>query len=279
MNDELICYQTLGILKLCARAFQVQAPAREHIVEKNKMALNQYLEEAVPQINSLDKWTSSSDAIVDSDRNASGGGFDCNICLECVQEPVVTLCGHLYCWPCIYKWLHFHSISSENKEQLKPQCPVCKSEVSQSSLVPLYGRGQATIPSEGKAHQVGIAIPRRPPGPRSYNATAVSQSSSQTYNPHHPYHPQQFNSLPSSYTSPMLSTSGSLDTTSGIFGEMIYARVLGNQMTNIHTYPNSYNLSGNSNLRIRRHLMQADKSLSRICFFLLCCVVMCLLLF
>lgn len=31
--------------------------------------------------------------------------FDCNICLESVEEPVVTRCGHLYCWSCLYKWL------------------------------------------------------------------------------------------------------------------------------------------------------------------------------
>jgi E3 ubiquitin-protein ligase RNF5 len=30
--------------------------------------------------------------------------FECNICLELASEPVVTLCGHLYCWPCLYRW-------------------------------------------------------------------------------------------------------------------------------------------------------------------------------
>mmetsp|Transcript_11894 Transcript_11894/g.46063 ORF Transcript_11894/g.46063 Transcript_11894/m.46063 type:complete len:139 (-) Transcript_11894:2778-3194(-) len=30
--------------------------------------------------------------------------FECNICLELAQEPIVTQCGHLYCWSCIYKF-------------------------------------------------------------------------------------------------------------------------------------------------------------------------------
>lgn len=29
--------------------------------------------------------------------------FECNICLELARDPVVTLCGHLYCWPCLYR--------------------------------------------------------------------------------------------------------------------------------------------------------------------------------
>ncbi|CAL0303900.1 unnamed protein product [Lupinus luteus] len=246
------------------------------------MAMDQDFEEAVPEIGSFQdkpyfrKRKSSSDAIADSDRNASGG-FDCNICLDCVEDPVVTLCGHLYCWPCIYKWLNFRNISSE--EQQKPQCPVCKSEVSQSSLVPLYCRSQTTRVSERKDHRVGTVIPRRPLAPRSYNSTYASHPTSRSYYRHNPYQPQQFNSIPSSYNSPMLNPSGLQVMPFGLFGGMIYARVFGNQVTDIYAYPNSYNNSGNSNPRIRRHLMEVDKSLSRICFFLLCCLVMCLLLF
>lgn len=35
--------------------------------------------------------------------NGEGGSFECNICLELAQDPVVTLCGHLFCWPCLYR--------------------------------------------------------------------------------------------------------------------------------------------------------------------------------
>ncbi|KAL2331709.1 hypothetical protein Fmac_019290 [Flemingia macrophylla] len=259
------------------------------------MDLDQYFEEAVPQLDSfedkssLETWKRASDDTADSAARNASSGFDCNICLECVQDPVVTLCGHLYCWPCIYKWFNFCSVSSENEE--KHQCPVCKSEISESSLVPLYGRGQTAMPStKNKGHEVGIAIPRRPLGPswvantpRLLDSATVSQPASHVYHRHYGNHPQQFNSIPGNYSSPMFNTGGSLanafDTTYGVFGGMIYARVFGNQMTNIYTYPNSYDLSGSSNPRIRRHLMQVDRSLNRICFFLLCCTVFCLLLF
>ncbi|KAK4255500.1 hypothetical protein QN277_008498 [Acacia crassicarpa] len=253
-------------------------------------ALDQYFDEAVSRTDSYGEENSYSD-------RTDSNGFDCNICLDCVQDPVVTLCGHLYCWPCIYKWLQFHNLSNEEYgEQQTPQCPVCKTEVSQSSLVPLYGRGQTTEPSsKGKSHHMGNMIPQRPLGPLSSvyrrrpfnNATtsAVPQPSSQFYNGHYPYyhHPQQFNSNPSSSNSGMLGMDGALrnafDSRIGMFGEMIYARVFGNQVTNVYTYPNTYNLAWNSNPRIRRHLMQTDKQLNRICFFLLCSIVLCLLLF
>src|SRR6476661_7510505 len=63
--------------------------------------------------------------------------FECNICLDTASQPVITFCGHLYCWPCIYQWLN------QNGRGLGPRaCPVCKSTIDKDKLVPIYTRGK-----------------------------------------------------------------------------------------------------------------------------------------
>ncbi|KAF5754515.1 putative P-type H(+)-exporting transporter [Helianthus annuus] len=69
-----------------------------------------------------------------STNSSDAGDFECNICFDLAQDPIVTLCGHLFCWPCLYKWLHLRSHSQE--------CPVCKAQIEEGKLVPLYGRGK-----------------------------------------------------------------------------------------------------------------------------------------
>ncbi|CAD8160081.1 unnamed protein product [Paramecium octaurelia] len=61
--------------------------------------------------------------------------FECNICLEIATEPILTNCGHLFCWPCIFSWLN------SNQEFLT--CPVCKNGCSKNSLIPLYSKDEA----------------------------------------------------------------------------------------------------------------------------------------
>ncbi|XP_074307015.1 uncharacterized protein LOC141642197 [Silene latifolia] len=91
------------------------------------------------------------------ERVCSEGGsfFDCNICLDLSKDPVVTCCGHLFCWSCIYRWLHIHSDSKE--------CPVCKGEVTLKNVTPIYGRGNYTYEPEEDS---GEKIPARPSGKR-----------------------------------------------------------------------------------------------------------------
>ncbi|MBA0561863.1 hypothetical protein Golob_018659 [Gossypium lobatum] len=84
-----------------------------------------------------------------------GSFFDCNICLDLAREPVVTCCGHLFCWSCLYRWLHMHSDANE--------CPVCKGEVTIKMLTPIYGRGKVIYEPEEDS---GFKIPPRPTAER-----------------------------------------------------------------------------------------------------------------
>uniref|UniRef100_A0A7N0U4F7 E3 ubiquitin-protein ligase RMA n=1 Tax=Kalanchoe fedtschenkoi TaxID=63787 RepID=A0A7N0U4F7_KALFE len=221
-------------------------------------------------------------------------GFDCNICLDFVQDPVVTLCGHLYCWPCIYKWLNVSSTSVEYSDQPEPQCPVCKSLISVATLVPLYGRGKSMKTSEEKESKLDFVIPPRPPAPVSWHMIPASLGQTQTVehlNQRQRHHrnfldqspPYYLHSNPNTH-SPSLGNGGFSTSTSGahpvvgMFGEMVYERVFRNSVTNINDYRNPY-IRENSSPRMTRQVMQVDKSLRRVCFFLFCCVILCLLLF
>ncbi|CAI9089410.1 OLC1v1023979C1 [Oldenlandia corymbosa var. corymbosa] len=240
---------------------------------------------------SLDKWKSLA---ADGPEDKSSSGLDCNICLDLVRDPVVTFCGHLYCWPCIYKWLHFQSEPSEEFKHHQPQCPVCKAELSEESVIPLYGRGLTTKPSEGKGGQLGIAIPQRPPSPkcgsRSLSAppTPISRAVPQLQQFGYMQQPQfhhQYSSPRNSYMTapPTFSLAGTGNPNAfhpmiGMLGEMVLAMMFGHQ-TAVYSYPSSYQLIGGTSPRIRRQVLQADKSLSRIINFLCCCMILCLLLF
>ncbi|KAL1554228.1 RING-type E3 ubiquitin transferase [Salvia divinorum] len=99
--------------------------------------------------------SSSADLLYDT------GNFECNICFELAQEPIVTLCGHLYCWPCLYQWLRLHSHCHE--------CPVCKAIVQEEKLIPIYGRGKSNCDPRSRSLP-GIPVPNRPVGQRPQTA-------------------------------------------------------------------------------------------------------------
>ncbi|KAH7351724.1 hypothetical protein KP509_19G012100 [Ceratopteris richardii] len=47
--------------------------------------------------------------------------FECAICMDTPKvDPIVTRCGHLYCWFCLRKWLQQQSAS-------EGRCPACRS--------------------------------------------------------------------------------------------------------------------------------------------------------
>jgi len=90
------------------------------------------------------------DATDDSNTNAA---FECNICLDVAREAVISMCGHLFCWPCLHTWLE-----TRPNRQI---CPVCKAGIGKDKVVPLYGRDDAN-PKDPRDKPV----PPRPKGQR-----------------------------------------------------------------------------------------------------------------
>ncbi|KFM80680.1 E3 ubiquitin-protein ligase RNF185, partial [Stegodyphus mimosarum] len=102
---------------------------------------------------------------------ASGGGseetrtqegtFECNICLDTAKDAVVSLCGHLFCWPCLHRWLE--------TRPSRQVCPVCKAAISREKVIPLYGRG-------GSNQDPRERLPPRPSGQRTEPENHAGQS-------------------------------------------------------------------------------------------------------
>ncbi|KAL3086943.1 hypothetical protein niasHT_021807 [Heterodera trifolii] len=78
--------------------------------------------------------------------------FECNICLDMAKDAVVSMCGHLFCWPCLFQWM--------DTRPYRQLCPVCKSAISKDKVIPLYGRGGGDSDPREK-------IPPRPQGQRT----------------------------------------------------------------------------------------------------------------
>lgn len=83
---------------------------------------------------SSESTTAGGDANKDEDKN-DDSMFECNICLDVAKDAVVSMCGHLFCWPCLHQWL-------ETRPNRK-LCPVCKAAIGKDKVIPLYGRNSA----------------------------------------------------------------------------------------------------------------------------------------
>ena len=69
----------------------------ERPTETHKQNLNR------PHNNNDSVNMNSSEAAQEADERSNNvSNFECNICLKMAREPVVTSCGHLFCWSCLY---------------------------------------------------------------------------------------------------------------------------------------------------------------------------------
>lgn len=96
--------------------------------------------------------TKPNDTKDDEDNKRDDSIYTCNICLDIAMESVITMCGHLYCWPCLNTWLE-----TRPHRQL---CPVCKAAISKDKVIPLYGR------NSDKQQDPRSKVPPRPASQR-----------------------------------------------------------------------------------------------------------------
>lgn len=236
----------------------------------------------------------SKNCSMDAHSPSVNGCFDCNICLDSAAEPVVTLCGHLYCWPCIYKWLLVQTTSLQ-------QCPVCKAPLSEDTLVPLYGRGLST--EEGS--QQSLKIPHR----RSiYRGHALIASVIEHQSPHvheeeyvdiqppmpqpqfprhhhhqryYPYYGNLGNSFMSAPSS-LLTAPVFHSTAGGVLGELavaVFPWMFRNHEAGPYYGSRPYDLTASmNNPRLRRQQMQVESLLHQLWLFLFCCTALSLFL-
>ncbi|CAK64699.1 unnamed protein product (macronuclear) [Paramecium tetraurelia] len=91
--------------------------------------------------------------------------FQCKICLDLATEPVITPCGHLYCWQCLYTW-------AQKKNPL--QCPYCSNVFELDKVTTIFtGDSKESKQSE---------IPKRPTNPRQeQNNSSQQQQQNQPF--------------------------------------------------------------------------------------------------
>ena len=94
---------------------------------------------------------------MENNKNSGSKNFECTICLDTAKEPVLTRCGHMFCWPCIYNWL--------DSKGGRAKCPNCKNEITKDDLIPVYAN------DENKDNTNRFKnIPKRPKAERNPNS-------------------------------------------------------------------------------------------------------------
>ncbi|KAL1915500.1 uncharacterized protein VTP21DRAFT_6624 [Calcarisporiella thermophila] len=115
-------------------------------------ALRQRMNAVVERVAEPEQMSSSRAKTGETGPGERNSEYECNICFDTATNPVITLCGHLFCWPCLHQWL--------DAQSRNPLCPVCKAGCEKEKVIPIYGRGKDSKDPRSEN------IPNRPPGQR-----------------------------------------------------------------------------------------------------------------
>lgn len=76
----------------------------------------------------------------------------CRLCKDHVRGGVITICGHLFCWTCLWPKLCYRS---------KPRCPRCSRRlILHEDIIPFLSEGPYASPNDGVALAQPWNVPR-----------------------------------------------------------------------------------------------------------------------
>jgi len=92
----------------------------------------------------------------------SSNKLKCNICHSDAFNSVLILCGHAFCWSCIYQWFE-----TQTRNLRESSCPVCGSFASKTECIPIYNTFENANLTDLDGNN-NPEIPERPMAPRNY---------------------------------------------------------------------------------------------------------------
>jgi hypothetical protein len=112
------------ILNMPEKFEKYEKPKKSENPNKSSINYNKYSN----QINSNLKWEDIGAVIY-----YSVDVYTCPICLEKkLVCPMITRCGHIFCWPCVVNYYDYWTNTSANKKV--PKCPLCQEKINLSQI-------------------------------------------------------------------------------------------------------------------------------------------------
>ncbi|KAH8243654.1 hypothetical protein KR032_009166 [Drosophila birchii] len=78
--------------------------------------------------------------------------YHCKHCLGYVRGGVILICGHMFCWSCLWPFV---------ADETSPECPQCQTRLFlHEDIMPFYGEGPNSKPEESDFLADPGAVPR-----------------------------------------------------------------------------------------------------------------------